>query len=41
MAYIYNENGNIVQEKIYGREGKDKYLKTLGLVKQELKKLVC
>ena len=38
---IYNEDGSIIQEKIYGREGKDKYLKTLGLVKQELKKLVC
>jgi hypothetical protein len=38
---IYNEKGDITQEKIYGRGGKDKYLKTLGLMKQELQKLAC
>ena len=38
---IYDENGNIVQEKTYGRLGKDKYLQTLDLMKKELQKLIC
>ena len=36
---VYDENGEILQNKVYGRLGKDKFLRTLDLVKKELQKL--